>query len=247
MREGSRHRILAGRWLVVASLACAALVGFLGAPFAARALPPLGMDPRPFGRRDPASTARVQRVGRNVRATMQRRGERGAVVLAVAIHTRGRRVHQLPPVHRPRRQLEHPQPHQRRLQGAGVVPGHRRVQLPLRRGDDELVGACVRRRDRHQLATEPAWGYHVERRGSRRPQLQEVPAQPLEGRVSGPQLLLGDQLQHDPRPHAFPVRDGLLRRQHASEGSTHRGDAHRESRRGVRGRGSEPGLTARGM
>jgi D-alanyl-D-alanine carboxypeptidase len=43
MREGPCHRILLhGRWLVVASVACAALVGFLGAPFAARALPPSG-------------------------------------------------------------------------------------------------------------------------------------------------------------------------------------------------------------
>ena len=43
MREGPCHRMLFhGRWLVVASVACAALVGFLGAPFAARALPPSG-------------------------------------------------------------------------------------------------------------------------------------------------------------------------------------------------------------
>ena len=75
----------------------------------------------------------------------------------------------------------------------------------------------------------------------------EVPPQALEGRLPGPQLLLGPQLQHDPRPHAFPVRDGLLRRQHASEGSTHRGGAHRESHGGVRGRGSQPGLAALGV
>ena len=80
----------------------------------------------------------------------------------------------------------------------GVVPGDRRIQLSLRRGDDELVGACVRRRDRHQLAAEPARQLHLERRGRRRPQLREVPPQALEGRLPGPQLLLGPQLQHDP-------------------------------------------------
>ena len=142
------------------------------------------VDARSFGRGHPDASARLQPARRHVRATVQQRGGRGAVLVAVAVHARRRRLHHVPPVHRPRRELEHPQPHRRRPQGAGAVSGDRRLQLPLHRGDHQLVRARVRCGDRHQLAAQPARRHHVERRRRRRHELQEVPAQPLEGRAT---------------------------------------------------------------
>ena len=141
---------------------------------------------------------RPRRAQPAVRRSMHRPVQRRPFVLAAPVRGR-RRVRVLQHLHRPERRLQHPQPHRRRAPGRRPVPGHRRLQLPAHLRLDLVVGAFVGRRDRHELAAEPAGAGSLERAGVRRRRPRHVPPRRLARRVPGPSLLLGSELRHHPR------------------------------------------------
>ena len=237
-----------GWWLIVLGVVCGSLSAFLAAPFAVRAMPPIGwthdhsaagIPTRPHGYN--GSSRRSGNRAATRRARRDRPGRRSRRPVSTATS--------LSPVYRPRRELEHPQPHQRRPQGAGAVSrGSAATTAATSRGP--RAGPCTRSA-RRSTPTGSATRAAAPRGTASAPTARttEVPPEPVEGRVPGTQLLLGAELQHHPGSHAFPVRHRLLREAACvTEGISLAVVADGERRRGRSPVWrSEPGVARRGM
>ena len=108
MRERSSPLLSRIWWFVVLGVMCGSLSALFVAPFAVRAMPPLGWTHDHSAAGIPTRPHGYNRLVAVFGQPCNNAVGCGALVVAVAVHARCGRLHHVSPVYRPRRELERP-------------------------------------------------------------------------------------------------------------------------------------------